>query len=150
MRGIARTPRHCLHVSLTGVSQPVPQGAVCSTEKGLLLHVVDGQFTGQVGLPPDCLVAVQGEKRLNQEGKKDSSKKKKKKVCEWLNNKVFLPQHLLSVALHLNHHCLFIRLSVLLLCHLLQILRKDKTYDFYAIHVRSNTKEFHVCPYLNP
>lgn len=58
---MARTP-HRWQVGHV-ISLPVPQTAVCSAKKGLLLHVVDGQFTGQVGLPPDCLVAVQREKK---------------------------------------------------------------------------------------
>lgn len=61
------------------MSLPVPQSAVCSAKEGLLLHVVNGQFTRQVGLPPNCLVAVQREKKKDQikRGKKKDSCKKK-------------------------------------------------------------------------
>lgn len=74
---MARTP-HRWQVEHV-ISLPVPQTAVCSAKKGLLLHVVDGQFTGQVGLPPDCLVAAQREKKnqIKRGGKKkkDSSER---------------------------------------------------------------------------
>lgn len=71
---MARTP-HRWQVGHV-ISLPVPQTTVCSAKKGLLLHVVDGQFTGQVGLPPDCLVAVQREKKVKSRGEKKIHLKK--------------------------------------------------------------------------
>ena len=151
------------------VSSPLPHSTICSIKKCLLLHVVYGQFAGQVGFPPNCLVTVKTavitKKKIHtvdsfhmllphQGGRNITQKCDELYTVHIINisgkSRIFqsrtaLPQHLFSVALNLNHHSLLLWLFVLLQSHLLKVLwkKQNSTKDFWAI---SESEQYIVWP----
>lgn len=126
INGMARIPHHCLFAYLFRRELSAPLRRACFSMLSMDSLLARLAFLQTVWL-------------LSKEKNWVSSDKK----SEWLHNKVFLPQHLLSVPLYLNHHSLFIWLSVLLLCHLLQILRKDMFCN--TIHIKITMNFMDLC-----
>lgn len=83
---------------------------------------------------------------LSRERKKKINVKKvnvyNERVNGWTIKWHFLPQHLLSMPLYLNHHRLFIWLSVLLLGHLLQILKKTHNFLFILLSTLKYKRDY--------
>lgn len=98
---------------------PLSHRVVRSVKERLFVHVVHGQFAGQVGLPPGRLVtATRGTLLKHVKKSRGNTQHQDGRRS---------PQHLLPVSFHLTDQRLFVRLLVLLHRHLLQILAQKQT-----------------------